>query len=235
LGNHLENLIKADKGLTNDDEARAVQGELNELESNDPKKAALDQRLAAVIRGEAPKDNPERLQLAGRAYEKRLFAASTQFYGDALEADPKLVGDRQAQHRYNAACAAALAAGKKTARTLPSPIKGEEKKKSSSPVVGEDTGGGAAAPVSDAEQSRLRDKARTWLEAELATWAKLLESASADQRPAVAGALRHWQQDLDLAGVREEAALAELPATEREQWKALWGQVAALLDKASRP
>ena len=29
--------------------------------------------------------------------------------GGPLEADPKLVDDRQAQHRYNAACAAALA------------------------------------------------------------------------------------------------------------------------------
>ena len=122
LRKHLTNLIKAAKGLGNDDEARAAQRELDELAASDPTIAALDRRLAAVIRGEAPKDNRERLQLADRAYEKTLNAVSTQLYAEAIEADPKLADDRHAQHRYNAACAAALAAAAVTTPTPPSPV-----------------------------------------------------------------------------------------------------------------
>ncbi len=92
------------------DEARAAQRELDELAANDPAKVALEERLAAVIRGDRPKDNRERLQLAYRAYEKTIYAASARLYAEALEADPKLGDDRRAQHRYNAACAAVLAA-----------------------------------------------------------------------------------------------------------------------------
>ncbi len=165
LRNHLTNLINAAKALGNEDEARAAQHELDELAANDPAKAALDQRLTAVIRGEAPKDERERLQLAYRAYEKGLSAASTRLYSDALEADPKLADDRQAQHRYNAACAAALAAGAQTTPTLPSPIGGEESLKTSAPLVGEDrgggrlsAGGGPSPPLSDAERASSATK-----------------------------------------------------------------------------
>jgi serine/threonine-protein kinase len=249
LRNHLTNLINAAKALGKDDEASEAQHELNELAANDPAKAALDQRLAAVIRGEAPKDNRERLQLAYRANEKKLYAASTHLFGDALQADPKLADDRQVPHPYNAACAAALAAGVKTTPTRPSPIKGEEKINKSSPLVGEDLGGGRPAAggrrlpagevvaplLTDVERARLRNQARTWLEAEMATGTKFLASASREQRLAIAQTLKHWQQDLDLAGVREEAALAELPRDERGEWKKLWGRVDALLAKARTP
>jgi hypothetical protein len=108
--------------------------------------------------------------------------------------------------------------------------------------VGEDRGGGRlsaggkpSSPKSGTDRAKLRNQARTWLEAELATWTKLLTSANREQRQAIIATLKHWQQDADLAGVRDEAALAKLPATEQEQCKALWGRVDALLNKASRP
>ena len=56
-----------------------------------------------------PKDKAERLRLAQRAYDKALHATAARLWAEALAADPKLGDDRQAQHRYNAACAAALA------------------------------------------------------------------------------------------------------------------------------
>ena len=72
--------------------------------------SALDARLAAIIKGDQqPKDNAERLHLAQRAYDKALHATAARLWAEALAADPKLGDDRQAQHRYNAACAAALA------------------------------------------------------------------------------------------------------------------------------
>jgi len=260
LHNHLTLLVVAAKALGNPDEARAAQQELDEFAATDPAKVALDRRLAAVIRGAAPKDNRERLQLAYRANEKTLYAASARLYAESLEADPTLAGDRQAQHRYNAACAAALAASGTNTPTLPSPVKGEEKTdlhalkdarrderassspirreattRNSSPRVGEDTGGGAGAHLTDTERAKLRNQARTWLEAELATWTKLLGSANTQQRQALAEALKHWQEDTDLAGVRDESALAKLPELEREGWKSLWAKVDALLAKARRP
>ena len=121
-----------------------------------------------MIRGEAPKDNRERLQLAYRAYEKSLFLASARLFASALEADPKLAEDRQAQHRYNASCAAALAAASKSDGAVP---RGEEHQ------------------LTDSDRAKFRAKARTWLEAELVTWTELLESTKGEQRKAVAKAL----------------------------------------------
>jgi eukaryotic-like serine/threonine-protein kinase len=248
LRNHQRNLVRAAKGLGNDEEVRAARRELDQLEANDPATAALDQRLAAVIRGDAPKDNRERLQLARRAYEKRLHAASTRLYREALDADPKLADSRLPPHRYNAACAAALAACAKTTLSVPSPTKGAEKTvtrtaqggepgeiETSSPHVGPHSAGAAAPPLAGAERAKLRDQARNWLEAELAAWTKLLASANRQQRQAIAGTLKHWQQDADLAGVRDQASLAELPKDEGEAWKSLWTNVDALLVKARTP
>ena len=47
--------------------------------------------------------------------------------------------------------------------------------------------------------------------------------------------LLHWQNDGDLAGIRDEAALAKLPEAERKEWQGLWGDVKALLERAQRP
>ena len=51
-------------------------------------------------------------------------------------------------------------------------------------------------------------------------------------RTAVQQALRHWQQDADLAGIRDAAALAKLPADEQKAFSKLWADVAAVLKKA---
>ncbi len=59
------------------------------------------------------------------------------------------------------------------------PIKGEEKTQGSSPLVGERARELAEKPLTDADHAQLRNQARTWLEAEVATRTKLLRSASA--------------------------------------------------------
>ena len=46
--------------------------------------------------------------------------------------------------------------------------------------------------------------------------------------------MKHWQQDSDLAGLRDAGGLKTLPEAEREGWKALWAQVDELLAKASK-
>jgi hypothetical protein len=51
----------------------------------------------------------------------------------------------------------------------------------------------------------------------------------------VSAALRHWQKDADLAGLRDKEALAKLSAEERAACANLWADVAALLKKAEIP
>ena len=73
--------------------------------------AALDRRLPVILKGaDHPNGVVERLDLAKMCYDKKRYAASARFWSEALEADPKLGDDRRAQHRYNAACSAVLAA-----------------------------------------------------------------------------------------------------------------------------
>lgn len=44
--------------------------------------------------------------------------------------------------------------------------------------------------------------------------------------------LNHWQKDPDLAGIRDTASLAKLPADEQKEFTQLWADVAVLLKKA---
>jgi len=49
----------------------------------------------------------------------------------------------------------------------------------------------------------------------------------------VANPMRHWQQDSDLIGIRDEEKLLKLATQEREACQKLWDEVGALLRKAS--
>ncbi len=72
--------------------------------------AALEARWPAVRSGRPPRDNEERLFFADLAYHREHFATAARLWTETLAADPKLGDDRRARYRYNAACAAALAA-----------------------------------------------------------------------------------------------------------------------------
>ena len=208
LANHLGALITAARGDGRDDEAAAAQRELTELHASDPRFAATDARLAAVMRGQAPKDNAERLALAQRAHDTARYATAARLWAEALEADPKLVESRQTQHCYNAACAAALAG----------------------------SGNATDDPAPDADaKAKLRQQALNWLKSELAAWSKLLRSGPAQANGAIAQTLKHWQEDTDLAGVRDAEALRKLAEEERKGWDALWAEVKDLLEITQGP
>jgi hypothetical protein len=168
----------------------------------------LEDELPGIIRGEAkPRDDTERLEFAWICARKQLNATAAQLYVEAFVAQPELAADFVKQHRYNAACAAALAGCSQ----------------------GED-----ARAIDDAERARLRQQAFEWLRADLDCWRKLLEGDSADSRARVVKTLKHWQTDSDLAGVRDPAALglAKLPEPEREAWSKLWAEVGELIREA---
>src|SRR5262249_29135105 len=112
--------------------------------------------------------------------------------------------DLNAQHRFNAACAAACAAAGK----------------------GKDPGN-----IDDKERARLRQQALDWLRADLAAYTRLAEKGNGSIRQAILRRLAHWQQDTDLTAVRDEKAFAALPEAERNQWRKLWADVAAQLKK----
>src|SRR5262249_14405803 len=118
--------------------------------------------------------------------------------------EPKLAEQLSAAPRYNAACAAAQAAAGQ----------------------GED-----AARLDDKERARLRRQALDWLRADLTLRTRQGESDKSTDRTAAQQALRHWQQDPDLAGLRDPAALEKLPAEERAACEKLWADVAGLLKR----
>jgi tetratricopeptide (TPR) repeat protein/serine/threonine protein kinase len=169
--------------------------------------AELEARLPQLLKGEKqPADAAERLTLASLCQEhKQRYAAAARWYAEAFAADPKLLADVRLGHRYNAACAAALAGCGQ----------------------GQDAGG-----LGEKERARLRGQALEWLRAELKGVRCLLEKEPAKARPAVARRLQHWLGDPDFSGVRGPDALARLPAAERQAWQGLWADVAGTLARA---
>src|SRR5205823_2800449 len=132
-------------------------------------------------------------------YFKKLYAASARLRADAFREDPKLADDIASGSRYDAACAAALA---------------------------------AAGRPDDPEQARWRKQALDWLRADLTAYGRLLESGRPDDRRLVWQRLRIWQGDPDLAGLRDPAALAQLPADERQACRRLWAEARTLLNRS---
>jgi eukaryotic-like serine/threonine-protein kinase len=167
---------------------------------------ALDAKLPAILKGEAqPADAAEQVSLAALCSLKKRHADAARFYAEAFVAQPALANDVQTGNRYNAACAATLAAGGQ----------GDDDDK-----------------PDDKERARFRHQALDWLRADLAFWDKLTKSGPPQALAAVQQTLRHWQEDSDLASVRDAAALEKLPEAERAALKKLWAEVEDLANKS---
>jgi tetratricopeptide (TPR) repeat protein/tRNA A-37 threonylcarbamoyl transferase component Bud32 len=167
----------------------------------------LDTRLPAILNGEVKAaDAAEQLALAELCVQyKQRYAAAARFFADAFAANSKLADDMERQQRYNAACAAALAAAGQ---------------------------GADAGKLEGKERARLRQQALTWLRADLTAWTKVAEKGPAGAKAVVRQTLAHWQKDPDLAGVRDKTCMAKLPQDERQAWQQLWADVDTLLKQA---
>jgi tetratricopeptide (TPR) repeat protein/predicted Ser/Thr protein kinase len=171
--------------------------------------ARLEARLPRLLEGKDKLASArEGLDVAAMCRRKGMHAAAAHFFAAVFAAEASLAADLPAQHCYAAACCAALAAAGK----------------------GED-----AAKLDDKEKARLRKQALDWLRADLALRTRQLETGKPADRAAVQQALRHWQKDTDLAGLRAKEALAKLPAEEQKAFTQVWADVAALLKKAEKP
>jgi hypothetical protein len=76
-------------------------------------------------------------------------------------------------------------------------------------------------------------QALDWLRTDLTLWRKRVERGQPGDRAEAHAKVRNWRQDADLAGVRDEKALAALPEAEQIAWRKVWADVAILLARAS--
>jgi serine/threonine-protein kinase len=167
----------------------------------------LERALADIQRGIAtPRDTNERMGLAVVCRFKRLFAAAVDYYRSSFADWPDLAGNVRTAARFHAACCAAQAGSGH---------------------------GQHAASLDSKALDDLRRQALAWLRLDLEKWTKILRE-DAGEAAAMLKTLRYWQQDLDLACVRDDTALATLPAAERASWRAFWSDVAKLTDAAAR-
>jgi hypothetical protein len=81
-----------------------------------------------------------------------------------------------------------------------------------------------AAAERGADARRWRRQALTWLDREVDTWERLVREGARSEAEKTR-ALRSWWAMPSLAPVRDEAALAELPADEAAAWRGLWRRV----------
>jgi serine/threonine protein kinase len=189
----------------NKDDAE-IQKHLHEVEQL----AQLDHRLAEILQGkDQPKDAGERLalaQLCQRPFRKH-HAAAARFYLAAFAEYPPFAEDLRLQHRYDAACAAALAAA----------------------------GQGAEGDhLSTIECATLRKQALDWLRADLKSYRQMMRDAADKEAPEIARRLQHWLRDTHFNGMYDRAALGKLPQTERGDWQKLWEEVEALRQRAAQ-
>jgi tetratricopeptide (TPR) repeat protein/tRNA A-37 threonylcarbamoyl transferase component Bud32 len=161
----------------------------------------LDARLPALLKGE---DHPK--DTAEQLALADLCRLKKRYAVAAhFYADACAAGAALTTTRaYDAACAAVLAANGQ----------------------GDDAG-----KLGPNECSRLRQQGLDWLRETLKKQTQPLENADAGPRAALRKDLQHWQQDVDLASVRDAKALAGLPEAQRAPWQQLWSDVESLLQK----
>jgi serine/threonine-protein kinase len=186
-----------------------------------------EQRANAILQRRAQPTGPaEQLQLARFCHQYKHYSAAARLYTAVLAAQPNLAKS----HQYHAATAAALAA------------------------LGQ---GADAAGLTANEKATLCRQALNWFRAELTQLSQVVGGYQAahtqgNQPPAsplekltgpakkpgpddlwrVYDRLQHWQTSPDLASLRDDKKIAELPATEQKDWRRLWDEVQTLKKQA---
>ncbi len=180
--------------------------------------------LPAFLRGECePRDNDERLALAGTCQAQGRYLTAAQLYAGAFAADPGLADELTTECRY------------RSTREEPHYERVESIDTEARYVAARCaalTGSGQGrdgAGLTRPERARWRKQASAWLRADLATWGKTLDRGSELDLSLAKRMLTHWRVERDLTGIRDGNALDEASAEECDDCFALWDQVSAVL------
>jgi len=162
---------------------------------------------ALLLEQRPPADALEQVEFAWFcAKSRQLFVAAAGWYAKAFAAQPELAGDLEHGHRFNAACVAALASARR---------------------------GKDAEKLDDQDETRWRNQALSWLQADLELWDKKLSDDANGVSASLTRILHVWQREPALTRLRETDMLAMLPEAERQAWTKLWKDVENLRARAS--
>jgi Tfp pilus assembly protein PilF len=168
-------------------------------------RVTLETRLPDALAGKyQPGSGGEWSDLARACRARKLHSAAVQCYLRAFEQTPTLLIDPQRGNRVLALRSAALAS----------------------------CGQGEQAPTNPVERARLRRQALAWLRQEASRWESALQKATPEQQILVRRALEQLVRESDLAALRDDEALARLPASERAEWSKAWSEIEALSKRA---
>jgi serine/threonine-protein kinase len=184
-------------------------------------------KLVAFLRGEyQPQDNDERFALLGVCQFEGRHAAAARLYADAFTAHPDLADHLTTQCRY---------------RTLREEHPSDDRMEpldtecrylaarcAALAGCGQSSDG---AKLGTEERTRWRKQAVAWLRADLAVWARTLDTDSAMDHELARKMLTYWQVEPDLAALREGSALDQMSPDERKGCFALWDEVRAVLGR----
>jgi serine/threonine-protein kinase len=168
-----------------------------------------------------PHGNDERLTLVEICYSNGLYRTAAQLMADAFAADPQLADHSTTDCRETAARQSDPSERNKA-------LKGEYRYLAARTAALAGSGlGNDAADTSEQEKTLWRERAREWLAADLRAWAKTADDPSGVARQM----LTLWQEDPELAHLRETDAGKKLTPDEQDQWSSLWNDVRRALRK----
>jgi len=154
--------------------------------------------LPAFLRGEyEPRDNDERLALAGTCQAQGRYHNAARLYAGAFAADPGLADDLTTECRYRSTQEEPHYERVESINTEARYLAAR-----CAALVGSGQGRDGAG-LTRAEQARWRQQARVWLRADLALWGKTLAGGSEQDLGLAKRMLTHWQIEPDLAGIRD--------------------------------
>jgi serine/threonine-protein kinase len=170
----------------------------------------LDPRLPAILIGEEEPRSP----LEGCAFAelcaapgRKQYAAAARLYTKAFSDDPTLLDDLNAEHRFKAARAAALAAAGQ---------------------------GIAETPLTPGARAALRARALGWLQAELGVWRLNLRPGQQQNRKFLIDKVSAILYEPDLAATKPGPGQMEMSAEERTRWGQFWTQLEVTLLECRR-
>jgi eukaryotic-like serine/threonine-protein kinase len=168
----------------------------------------LEGNLDAILRGQELIAEPEKkLDVADLCRLTHRFSAAARFYREVFHDKPALAEDLWIEHRIHAAIAAAATG-------------------THSNPANDDTG------LRDGERAGWRAQALEWIQAERAACARLIAEWLPENRARARKTLEILIHHRDLAPLRDETKLEQLPEPERKAWRESWSELNALLAKA---